>query len=109
MSLELRRLRGYTDFPGPVVCVILDGVGIGAQDESDGVYLAYTPVLDRLFVEDSSRHLNSVGGGARYAFNRFFLDAAVAVPLTHVGLLDRKPDPRVLISLTTRLWPWSLR
>ena len=64
---------------------------------------------DRLFVDESSRHLNSVGGGARFAFNRFFLDAAVAVPLTHVGLLDRKPDPRVLISLTTRLWPWSLR
>jgi hemolysin activation/secretion protein len=62
---------------------------------------------DRLFVDDSSRHLTSVGAGARASFNRFFLDAAVAVPLTHVGPLDKKPDPRFLISLTTRLWPWS--
>jgi hemolysin activation/secretion protein len=64
---------------------------------------------DRLFVDDSSRHLTSIGAGARASFNRFFLDAAVAVPLTHVGLLDKKPDPRFLISLTTRLWPWSVR
>lgn len=64
---------------------------------------------DRLFVDDRSRHLSSVGAGARASFNRFYLDAVVAVPLTHVGLLDKKPDPRFLISLTTRLWPWSVR
>ena len=51
-------------------------------------------------------HLNSVGAGARVNWDRFVLDAALAVPLTHVGPLNRKPDPRVLISLTTRLWPW---
>lgn len=65
--------------------------------------------LDRLFVVDSSERLSSIGGGARIAFNRFALDAALAVPLTRVGLFDEKPDPRVLISLTSRLWPWSLR
>jgi len=64
---------------------------------------------DRLFVDESSRHLSSIGAGARASFNRFYLDAALAVPLTHVGLLDEKPDPRVLVSLTTRLWPWSVR
>jgi hemolysin activation/secretion protein len=64
---------------------------------------------DRLFVDESSRHLSSVGGGARLSWNRFFLDAALALPLTHVGLLDKKPDPRFLVSLTTRLWPWSVR
>jgi 2,3-bisphosphoglycerate-independent phosphoglycerate mutase len=33
---------------GPVVTVIMDGVGIGPQDDSDGVHMAYTPVLDAL-------------------------------------------------------------
>jgi hemolysin activation/secretion protein len=65
--------------------------------------------LDKLFPVVGRNHLNSVGGGARIAFDRFMLDGAVAVPLSRVGLLDRKPDPRVLISLTTRLWPWSYR
>jgi hemolysin activation/secretion protein len=51
-------------------------------------------------------HLNSIGAGARVSWNRFALDAGLAVPLTHVGPLNRKPDPRILVSLTTRLWPW---
>jgi hemolysin activation/secretion protein len=63
--------------------------------------------LDRLTVDEGSEHLNSVGGGARVYFDRFSLDAAVAVPLTRVGIDNRKPDPRVLVSLTTRLFPWS--
>jgi hemolysin activation/secretion protein len=65
--------------------------------------------LDKLFVIDQSNHLHSVGGGARITFDRFALDAAIAVPLTRVTVFDRKPDPRFLISLTTRLWPWSYR
>ena len=47
--MMLNRLAGYSEFPGPLVTVILDGVGIGPQNESNGVYLAYTPVLDTLF------------------------------------------------------------
>jgi hemolysin activation/secretion protein len=62
---------------------------------------------DDLFVLDQSDHLDSVGGGARVVFDRFTLDAALAVPLTRIGLDDTKPDPRFLISLTSRLWPWS--
>lgn len=65
---------------------------------------------DRLLIDDeSSRHLSSVGAGARASFDRFYLDAAIAIPLTHVGPFDKKPDPRFLLSLTTRLWPWSVR
>ena len=64
---------------------------------------------DRLVVVEGSEHLNSVGGGARVNFDRFALDASLAVPLTRVGIDDKKPDPRFLISLTTRLWPWSYR
>jgi hemolysin activation/secretion protein len=64
---------------------------------------------DRLFVIEGATRLNSVGGGARVNFDRFTLDAALAVPLNRVGIDNRKPDPRVLISLTSRLWPWSYR
>ena len=65
--------------------------------------------LDRLVVVEGSRHVNSVGGGARVNFDRFALDTTLAVPLTDAGILDRKPDPRLLISLTSRLWPWSYK
>lgn len=33
---------------GPVVCVVMDGVGIGAHDSGDAVHLAHTPTLDWL-------------------------------------------------------------
>ncbi len=47
-DLSLNKLDGYQPYPGPLVLVIMDGVGIGKRDETDGVYLAYTPVLDAL-------------------------------------------------------------
>jgi hemolysin activation/secretion protein len=64
---------------------------------------------DRLTVTSGREHLDSVGGGARIAFDRFALDAALAIPLTRTGIDNRRPGPRVLISLTSRLWPWSYR
>jgi hemolysin activation/secretion protein len=65
--------------------------------------------LDRSLVITGHQSLNSIGGGARVNFDRFALDAALAVPLNRVGLETHKPDTRFLISLTTRLWPWSFR
>src|SRR3954466_9838198 len=35
---------------GPVVLVVMDGVGRGAGDEADAVSIASTPTLDRLWV-----------------------------------------------------------
>jgi hemolysin activation/secretion protein len=61
---------------------------------------------DQTVIVTGTAHLNSIGGGARINWDRFVLDAGVAVPLTHIGLLGRKPDPRFLVTLTTRLWPW---
>lgn len=53
-------------------------------------------------------HLDSIGGGARVNWDRFVLDAALAVPLTRLDpIRDKKPPVRFLISLTTRLWPWK--
>lgn len=58
-----------------------------------------------------SEHLYSVGGGVRAAFSdRLRLDVTLAVPLTRIGLIDpERPDPRILVSLTTRLLPWRRR
>ncbi len=58
---RLQPLEGYRAFPGPVVCVIMDGVGIGNRDESDGVFLAHTPVLDRLFLDTMFTQLKAHG------------------------------------------------
>jgi 2,3-bisphosphoglycerate-independent phosphoglycerate mutase len=49
--LTLEPLAGYHAFSGPVVLVIMDGVGLGRRDESDGVFLANTPALDGLLAE----------------------------------------------------------
>ncbi|MBU1564432.1 MAG: 2,3-bisphosphoglycerate-independent phosphoglycerate mutase [Proteobacteria bacterium] len=57
----LKPLAGYTAFAGPVVAIIMDGVGIGAQDESDGVYIANTPILDKLFQEPLMVRLKAHG------------------------------------------------
>jgi hypothetical protein len=38
---------------------------------------------------------------------RFTLDTNLGFPLSRVGFLNRTPPARLLISLTTRLWPWK--
>ena len=48
MDWKLKRNASFAGVPGPVVACILDGVGIGRQDESDAVWLARTPHLDWL-------------------------------------------------------------
>ncbi|HSK11245.1 MAG TPA: 2,3-bisphosphoglycerate-independent phosphoglycerate mutase [Vicinamibacterales bacterium] len=60
-QLRLDALPNYTAFPGPVVLLILDGVGLGLQDESDGVFLAHTPVLDELMREPLFTRLKAHG------------------------------------------------
>jgi len=48
-SFALRKHPKFPGRPGPVVVAILDGVGLGARDEADAVFLARTPTLDRLW------------------------------------------------------------
>jgi hemolysin activation/secretion protein len=55
----------------------------------------------------TSTRIDSLGGGARINYDRFTLDAGVAVPMSHAGPFDKQPGARVLISLTTRLFPWQ--
>ncbi len=49
--LKLKKLAGYSKINGPLVTIIMDGVGVGKQDESNGVHMAYTPTLDSLMKE----------------------------------------------------------
>lgn len=49
MSYELKKLTNFKGRPGPLLLVILDGVGLGKNDESDGVHLAKAPCLHGLF------------------------------------------------------------
>ena len=47
----LSQLDKFKKTKGPLVAVILDGVGFGKDDGSDGVRVSYTPTLDKLFTE----------------------------------------------------------
>lgn len=114
--------RGYD--PG----TLLGDSGLGVQAElrfgraqprtpnryAAQAYLFY----DRAWVWNEDRfqllagrdRLSSLGGGVRAAWgDRARLDLALAVPLGRAGLLTEKPDPRLLVSLTTRFLPWSMR
>jgi 2,3-bisphosphoglycerate-independent phosphoglycerate mutase len=60
-ELSLKPLAGFNPFPGPVVTVIMDGVGIGPENESNGVHMAYTPVLDKLLQGELVTRLKAHG------------------------------------------------
>ena len=49
MSLKLKKQGPFSGRKGPLLLIIMDGVGIGQKNEGNAVYLAQTPVLDRLF------------------------------------------------------------
>ncbi len=48
MDWKLKRREGGILGRGPLLLVIMDGVGLGRRDEGDAVYLAHTPHLDML-------------------------------------------------------------
>jgi 2,3-bisphosphoglycerate-independent phosphoglycerate mutase len=47
--LQLKRLKSFSGREGPLLLMIMDGIGIGKKDERNAVYLARTPNMDRLF------------------------------------------------------------
>jgi len=61
VSVTLARHPQAPKLGGPLVLIILDGVGIGAGDAYDAVKVARTPVLDRLSAEALSRTLQAHG------------------------------------------------
>ena len=61
MYLELKKLENFVPRKGPVLLVVMDGVGFGKQDESDGVYLAKTPNLDKILELPNKTRLKAHG------------------------------------------------
>lgn len=61
MSLELKPLKKFQGRRGPLLLIIMDGVGIGKNDKSNAVYSADTPVLDRLLKSDLCTQLKAHG------------------------------------------------
>jgi 2,3-bisphosphoglycerate-independent phosphoglycerate mutase len=47
-DFRLRKSEAFPGVKGPVLVCVMDGVGLGAHDEGDAVWLARTPTLDRL-------------------------------------------------------------
>lgn len=111
--------RGYD--PG----TIIGDSGIGLQAEvrygsimPKGVNaLAFQPFAffdaGWIWNEDSAlagldpQKLYSAGGGIRGAWgNHARVDLTLAVPMERTGFLNRRGDPRLLLSVTTKLVPW---
>ncbi|HOX15124.1 MAG TPA: 2,3-bisphosphoglycerate-independent phosphoglycerate mutase [Smithellaceae bacterium] len=61
MSLKLNQLKSFHGRKGPLLLIIMDGVGIGKADETNAVYRADTPNLDRLFKSDLYTQLKAHG------------------------------------------------
>ncbi|HDQ46380.1 MAG TPA: 2,3-bisphosphoglycerate-independent phosphoglycerate mutase [bacterium] len=58
---ELKKFKGFTGRPGPVLLVIMDGVGLNSNPEGNAVAAARTPVLDRLMAESLNTRLRAHG------------------------------------------------
>ena len=61
MPLSLAKHKSFPGVSGPVLVVVMDGVGVGAKDEGDAVWLARTPVLDGLEKSAISTKLRAHG------------------------------------------------
>ncbi|MFH1664755.1 MAG: 2,3-bisphosphoglycerate-independent phosphoglycerate mutase [Candidatus Omnitrophota bacterium] len=49
MDLKLTKLKNFTPRKGPLLLIIMDGVGLGKQDEANALYDADIPCLKELF------------------------------------------------------------
>jgi len=61
MSLSLKKLKSFPGRKGPLLLIIMDGIGIGKKDETNAVYRAATPHLDPLFKSPLYTTLNAHG------------------------------------------------
>ena len=59
--MQLRRHPKFQGPKGPVVLVVMDGIGRGAGDEADAVAIAATPTLDRLWAPGVRAELRAHG------------------------------------------------
>lgn len=57
----LRKLTNFKGYKGPVVVIIMDGVGISENTEGNAIYSAYTPNLDNLLKQYPHNFINAHG------------------------------------------------
>ena len=51
MSTKLEKLKNFAGVEGPVLTIVMDGVGIAAENQGNAVSRAYTPTLDSLLAK----------------------------------------------------------
>ncbi len=57
----LRKLTNFKGYKGPVVVIVMDGVGISENTEGNAIYSAYTPNLDNLLKQYPHNFINAHG------------------------------------------------
>lgn len=61
MKLQLSKLKKFNGRPGPLLLIIMDGIGIGKKFDGNAVYKAKTPVLDKLLASKLYTQLKAHG------------------------------------------------
>ena len=61
MNKHLNKLPGFAGVPGPVVTIVMDGVGLAPDNGGNAFAAAYTPNLDRLMKEYPTLSLKAHG------------------------------------------------
>lgn len=106
--------RGYD--PGTLLGD--DGIGVSNEFRIDRLMPFHAPIGLQPFVfADTAQvwnkhgghdELASVGGGLRASYaDRARLDVTLAVPLRAAGFETHTRSPRILVSFTTKLWPFG--
>ena len=47
-NYNLKKLKTFSGRKGPLVLIIMDGIGLGEKNNTNAFYLAKTPFLDKL-------------------------------------------------------------
>ena len=55
--MTLKKLEKFSGRSGPLVLIIMDGIGLGKKDDNNAFYLAKTPFLDKLQSEWPAKRL----------------------------------------------------
>ncbi len=61
MKLHLEKLKNFNGRKGPLLFIVMDGIGIGKEYDGNAVYKANTPFLDKLFKMPLYEELNAHG------------------------------------------------
>ena len=56
----LEKLEKFSGRDGPLILIIMDGIGLGKKDESNAFHLANTPYLDKLQTKWPEKKLSQV-------------------------------------------------